>query len=100
MQFYDTDVNVAMQFTIYHYVGSLKTIRNITNATITLLVAGTGTERDCSIVDGPNGRCDYNTVESDFAPGEYVAQLRIVLPTEGTFNTNNFKFTVLASVQV
>lgn len=100
MQFYNTDINVAMQFTIYEYVDNIKTIRNISNATIVLLVAGTGVERGCDIIDGPNGRCNYNTVEDDFIAGSYTAQLRITIPTEGTFNTNNFVFTVLQSVQI
>lgn len=81
--FFDNDVEVVLEFTLKNPDGS---VRNLTGDTITMEVEA-ATTRDkagsfaCTIVDGPNGRCDRTVAAGDFSAGTYFAQIKDVKGT-------------------
>ena len=88
-------VGKVFQLTIVESDG--ETPVNITGATIKLFVERNET-KTCTVVDGPNGRADYEVVDGDYPDaGVYTGAVEISgLPGGVVSWTENFEFSAEA----
>ncbi len=88
---FSEEIGKRFQFTIKDEDGDLV---DLTGATVDLLVFGHPEKGPLALPDPVNGRADYDTLEGDFEPGTYQAQLRVTFSPSSLFLTNEFTLKV------